>query len=117
MKAALGSLSVVALVATVFAAEPKPEPPKSSAKKLQGTWNVEAISLGGKRGGAMKFPAKVKMSVTITADTWTFRTEADGDANTADYTVTLDASKKPARIDMVGTNGGKKSTVAGIYEF
>jgi uncharacterized protein (TIGR03067 family) len=87
-------------------------PAKDDAKKspLEGTW--QAVSIDGPGGGPP--PEAVKqIKLTLTADKLT-ETLPDGSKHEATYKV--DASKKPATIDFVPTDGPNKGkTAKGIY--
>jgi uncharacterized protein (TIGR03067 family) len=81
-------------------------------KKLQGTWQFTAHSMGGKETPKVEL---AKMKITFTGNKWSV-TE-DGKVIQAG-THKLDATKKPGQVDAPVTEGeGKGATMLGIYEF
>lgn len=79
------------------------------AKKLNGTYEVIEVLVGGKSDDSKK-DAKIRF---VFKDGTITIMEGGGKEETAKFTV--DASKKPAQIDILPDRGDKK-TVPGIYE-
>ena len=80
-------------------------------KKIQGTWRFIAHDMGGKAAPKEQL---AKMTIVFMGDRFDVR---DDGKTVQAGTQKLDASKKPAQIDAVITEGeGKDSKMLGIYE-
>jgi uncharacterized protein (TIGR03067 family) len=78
---------------------------------LQGTWTCTSAVIDGRPLGEETVKA---LKLTLTADR--YKTER-GDQVLFDSTYTIDASKDPRQIDMIGTEGDLKGKPAlGIYK-
>jgi len=113
LRRVFAGLVVVALVAG-FAPAPKKKLKDTDPKALEGTWEVVITAATGKKGKKGP-PSTVKRQVVIDKGTWTFQTP-DGKLPTAKYKMTVDASKKPAWLDLERDTSGRKFKVIGIYE-
>ncbi|MGL6073920.1 MAG: TIGR03067 domain-containing protein [Fimbriiglobus sp.] len=96
---------------SLLAQEPKkPTAPPEELQKLQGTWNLVSWETAGK---ALNAATLKKRTAFIGANVLMFR--EDGKIYQAGL-LTLDPSKKPARIDLPIKEGEKKDTILlGIY--
>src|SRR5262245_24233077 len=80
-------------------------------KKIQGTWRYVSAMMEGKPATPEQL---AKMTITFTGDKWAVK--EDGKLIQGG-THKIDASKKPAHVDAVVTEGqGKGDTMMGIYE-
>jgi len=105
LKRALAAVVLIVLTAGFAPKEPSPEP-EPDAGKLQGTWDLTAVTLGGKNAPVI---GGRKLTVRFT------RTGCVMDAagqQKQDLTFKVNDAKKPAWIDLTRGN----ETVKGIYE-
>ncbi len=81
---------------------------KKDKEKLQGTWNVTAMSFGDKK---QDIPEGT-LTVIFAGDKMTVKSPKGDEEGT----YKLDTSKKPMTIDTTMKKGGKEETSRGIYE-
>ena len=112
MTLARAVLAATVVVGPVWAApQAKPEAPTGAAEleRMQGTWDYESQTIGGRELGAER-----------RADIWV-RVEGDimSKAGGLRYRITLDPSANPRAIDLVsvGHPSGKTFSQKGIYEW
>ena len=99
----LGLIALFGLVVSGTAAQDKPG--TSDKDKLQGTWSIESMKMGGKDMPAEELK---KVKLTFTGD----KVIVKADAKNEEHTYTLDAAKKPKQIDITA----KAEVIPGIYE-
>jgi uncharacterized protein (TIGR03067 family) len=100
----------ICLILTAMQAAPADDPP-TSTKNLQGAWTCTSAVIDGRPLGEETVKT---LKLTLTADR--YKTER-GDQVLFDSTYTIDASKDPKQIDMIGTEGDLKGKPAfGIYK-
>jgi uncharacterized protein (TIGR03067 family) len=81
-------------------------------KQLQGTWTCASAMIDGK---PLAEEAAKKLRLTLTADR--YKTQRGEDEVLFDSTYTIDPTKNPKQIDMIGTEGDLKGKAAlGIYK-
>jgi uncharacterized protein (TIGR03067 family) len=80
---------------------------KDDAKKLNGTYEVTSVMVGGK-------PDPSKKMTTITFKDGTITIMEDGKKKEESATFKVDASKKPAHIEIMPEK--EKKSIQGIYE-
>lgn len=84
---------------------------ENELKKIQGTWQFVSQEMDGK---SVPPEQLAKMTIAFTGDKWSVRQD---DKVVQEGTHKLDATKKPAQVDAVVTEGeGKGSTMLGIYD-
>lgn len=91
-----------------FAQDPKAKP--DDATLVQGSWTIAEAELGGR-----PFPAEVSkdMTLVLAKGTYVLKTKGPEDKGTA----TIDATKTPRQLDVIGTEGPNKGkTLLCIYE-
>jgi len=104
MRQFIGAFALLALAVPVSRADEKDD----AAKKLNGTYEVVSIFVGGKLDDSKKDELK---SFVIKDGTLTVKTgKRDEEAK-----FTVDPSKKPAQMDITAGKDGKE-TALGIYE-
>jgi uncharacterized protein (TIGR03067 family) len=104
------ALSVIFLfAASARAGTPKDADVKKDVEKFQGKWTVASIEENGKAAPADEV---AKFEVTIKGDVFTVKIK---DEENKEMTIKVDATKKPAAIDLVPKNA-KEPTVLGIYK-
>jgi uncharacterized protein (TIGR03067 family) len=79
---------------------------KKDLEALQGVWKVEKFVIGGRE---MPAEANERFRVIVKGDRLMFQ---DGEKNIGDTAIKLDATKKPAAVDMTE----KGTVVEGIYQ-
>jgi uncharacterized protein (TIGR03067 family) len=85
---------------------PRPDSPKDDLKKMQGTWERVALTIGG----AAHPEAPGQITIVITGTHLQFPSPQDA------WTITLDAGKKPRHFDYRGAAPPvQKITFRGIY--
>jgi len=94
-------LAMLAVAFLLAAEEKKPDDVKA---KLNGVWNYVSIEVGGK-----KDPEDEVAGRTVTFDGDTLTDEIMGEKG-ATLTYKIDASKKPAEMDVTHTDGPNKGT-------
>jgi uncharacterized protein (TIGR03067 family) len=83
---------------------------KKDKEKLQGTWTLTQIEIGGKK---VDVPEGKGMQLVFSGDKVTAKGGLKGDE---DGSYTIDASKKPKQITLMKKGGGADDTMQGIYE-
>jgi uncharacterized protein (TIGR03067 family) len=83
---------------------------KKDKEKLQGTWTLTQIELGGKK---IDLPEGKSMQLIFTGDKVMMKGSPKGDEEGA---YTIDASKKPKQITLTKKDGGADEKMPGIYE-
>src|SRR5262245_49600451 len=87
---------------TTSAPVPRPRPDRMSealaVKNLQGTWTILRYERGGNPVGA------TGLKVRISKETWAFYKEGNATAPSSPYNLVIDASKKPAWLDLTQVN-------------
>ena len=82
-----------------------------NADKLNGIWTCVAATIDGR-----PLPDEIVSSLRLTLTDKQFKTERDG-VVVFDSTYTVDATKSPKQIDMIGTEGTLQGKPAlGIYK-
>ena len=105
------SLTIVGLVFGTAVADDAEEAIKKDRKKIEGTWRVTSLEIGGKKSA--EDDAK-KITVENRADgSWTLCSEGQ---EVGKGTSTIDPAKKPKTIDLEITSDGTTETHLGIYE-
>jgi uncharacterized protein (TIGR03067 family) len=105
------SLAAVALCFITVAGHEHDQPKADEARRLAGTWECVSATVDGK---ALTEGTVRKLRLIMTAER--YRTERT-DEVLFDSTYTLNVSREPKWIDMVGTEAEMKGKVAmGIYE-
>jgi uncharacterized protein (TIGR03067 family) len=101
-------LAAVASLAFAPAPLPKPDPTKADWQKLQGKWVRLSFTVGGQ-------PMQMKDTTTVVFSG--NRLKYTGPTmSTHEWSINLDAKKKPKVLDMTGVQGGEKGvTYWGIY--
>jgi uncharacterized protein (TIGR03067 family) len=107
-------LVLVLAVPTLLAFAPAPKPkddPKDDLKKLQGTWKLSKLELGGKESVSK---ALVDMKAVIEKDQWAFE-RAGG--RLSPMTLVLDPKTKPKSFKFKRklASGEERVTSEGIY--
>lgn len=95
-----------------FAADTKDEETKKDRKRIEGTWKVVTLEIGGKKSSDEDVR---KLTVVNSIDgSWSLRSE--GKEISKGITV-IDPIKQPRTIDFTPTEGGGKGNLhLGIYE-
>jgi uncharacterized protein (TIGR03067 family) len=84
---------------------------KKDMDKLQGTWDVVSLEVGGQKAPAEALP---QFRLTIKGDKMSHKGKQEGD--TEETTFTIDPSKDPKTIDMTLKKGGQAGQIIlGIY--
>ena len=100
-------LLVLAVASVGWCADPKPS---KSEKALNGRWTPESAVMAGK-----PLPDEIRKSIQLTLANGKY-TVKEGD-EIDEGTFTVDATKSPKTITIVGTKGPNKGkTILGIYE-
>ena len=105
MRIALLALLVVVTGAFAYPPIPKPKPKKGDKfdlKGLEGTWTVVSYDIGRPKNAKLAASTITYQTIEIKDGTWTqYRTLPNGGrARTVPFTVSLDATKSPAILDM-----------------
>ncbi|MCB9924857.1 MAG: TIGR03067 domain-containing protein [Planctomycetaceae bacterium] len=114
MRYSLFSLLIVGLLltATSSADDAKDEAIRKDRKRIQGTWQVTALTINGNK--AKDEDAKKLTVVNDDKGTWNLRS---GNMEISKGTSTFDPTKKPKTIDFTPTDGGGKGDqFLGIYQ-
>lgn len=114
MRYSLFSLLIVGLLltATASADDAKDEAIRKDRKRIQGTWQVTALTINGNK--AKDEDAKKLTVVNDDKGTWNLRS---GNMEISKGTSTFDPTKKPKTIDFTPTDGGGKGDqFLGIYQ-
>jgi uncharacterized protein (TIGR03067 family) len=114
MRYSLFGLLVVGVLLTTIASadDAKDEAIKKDRKRIQGTWQVTALTINGNK--AKEEDAK-KITV-VNGDDGTWKVRSDG-KEISKGTSTFDPTTKPMAIDFTPTDGGGKGDVfLGIYQ-
>lgn len=99
-------LLVLAVASVGWCADPKVK----SEKALNGRWTPESAVLAGK-----PLPDEIRKAIQLTLANGKYAVKAGDQVDEGTYTV--DATKSPKTITIVGTNGPNKGkTILGIYE-
>jgi uncharacterized protein (TIGR03067 family) len=99
----------ILIVGLLSAADTKEDAVKKELKKLKGSWSATALEFAGQKAPADE--AK-KNKIMFDGDKVTF---IEGDEK-KQGTFKIDPTKKPATIDLIGTEGKEKGkTTKGIY--
>jgi len=96
----------------VMAADTKEEAIKKDRKRIEGTWKVVALEVGGNKSSDEDAR---KLTVVNGADgSWSLRSEG---REISQGTTVIDPLKTPSTIDFTPTSGGGKGNLhQGIYE-
>jgi uncharacterized protein (TIGR03067 family) len=98
-------LAAMSLAAPLLAADPAAK----GSGKIEGTWTAVSAERNGEK---MPEDQVKKLKLIITADK--FKADAGDEKHEADYKI--DATKKPATIDVTPLDGAEKGkTILGIY--
>ena len=114
MRYSLFSLLIVGLLltATSSADDAKDEAIRKDRKRIQGTWQVTALTINGNK--AKDEDAKKITVINGDDGTWSVRSEGK---EISKGTSTFDPTKKPKTIDFTPTDGGGKGDqFLGIYQ-
>lgn len=114
MRYSLFGLLVVGILITAIASadDAKDEAIKKDRKRIQGTWQVTALTISGNK--AKDEDAKKITVVNGDHGTWSVRSEGK---EISKGTSTFDPTKKPKTIDFTPTEGGGKGDqFFGIYQ-
>jgi uncharacterized protein (TIGR03067 family) len=99
------ALILVAAMATLAAAD---DTSKNDLDVLQGTWQMQSVTSDGKEAPAAEI-AKTRFVIAGNK-----LTPMEGDRKGPEFTITVDATKKPATLDLKGV-GQNRGEVHGIY--